>query len=142
MCIDWEQLDTGYCHQNADLQKVEQALAKSVWCMQYGFVDADQTDAVGTRKDWGIRPAPLSLPGSFHLRAHWQIKQLYAVLRDRKKKEKKEPGLWQRSNVRQTSADAHAVAAEPLPTFVHYRGKAFTKRGQGHEFPLWDHHLH
>lgn len=29
MCIDWEQLDTGYCHQNADLQKVEQALVKS-----------------------------------------------------------------------------------------------------------------
>lgn len=86
MCIDWEQLDTGYCHQNADLQKVEQALVKSVWCMQYGFVDADQTDAVGTRKDWGIRPAPLSLPGSFHLRAHWQIKQLYAMLKDRKKK--------------------------------------------------------
>lgn len=76
MCIDWEQLDTGSCHQNADLQKVEQALAKSAPGARYGFVDADQTDAVGTRKERGIRPGPLSLPGSFHLRAHRQIKQL------------------------------------------------------------------
>lgn len=38
MCIDWEQLDTGNCHQNADLQKVEQAVVKSAWSGQYGFV--------------------------------------------------------------------------------------------------------
>lgn len=40
MCIDWEQLDTGNCHQNADLQKVEQAMGKSKRPRQYGFVDA------------------------------------------------------------------------------------------------------
>lgn len=78
----------------------------------------------------------MSLPGSFHLRAHWQIKQLYAMLKDRKKEKKSGGVRGAQTNVRQTSADAHAVAAEPLPAFVHYRGKAFTKRGQGHEFPL------
>lgn len=40
MCIDWEQLDTGNCHQNADLQKAEQAAVKSAWSRQYGFVAA------------------------------------------------------------------------------------------------------
>lgn len=34
------------------------------------------------RKDWGVRPGPLSHPGSFHLIAHWYIKQLYAMLKD------------------------------------------------------------
>lgn len=40
VCIDWEQLNTGNCHQNADLQKVDQAVVKSVRSRQYGFVDA------------------------------------------------------------------------------------------------------
>lgn len=38
VCIDWQQLDTGNCHQNADLQKVEQAAVEPVWPRQYGFV--------------------------------------------------------------------------------------------------------
>lgn len=129
MCIDWEQLDTGCCHQNADSQKVEQALVKSARCVQYGFVDADQTDAGGTRRDWGIRPAPLSLPGSFHLGAHGQIKQLYATLKDRKNK--KSPN--------ECSSNMLWPPSPSLYLFI--RGKAFTKRGQGHGFPLWDHRL-
>jgi len=40
VCIDWEQRNTGNCHQNADLQKVEQAVVKSARSRQYGFVDA------------------------------------------------------------------------------------------------------
>lgn len=56
----------------------------------YGFVGADQTDAVGTRRERGIRPGPLSLPGSFHLRAHWRIKQLHATLKDGRGKKKQE----------------------------------------------------
>lgn len=40
MCIDREQLDKGSCHQNAGLQKAEQAVLKSVRSRHYGFVDA------------------------------------------------------------------------------------------------------
>lgn len=50
MCIDWEQLDTGNCHQNADLQKVEQAVVKSAWSRQYGFVDVVPPAALKTRQ--------------------------------------------------------------------------------------------
>lgn len=63
--IDWEQLYTGNCRQNADLQKVEQAVVKSVRCRPYGFVDAEQTDAAALRKDWDIQAAPLSHLGAF-----------------------------------------------------------------------------
>lgn len=54
VCIDWGQLDTGNCHQNADLQKVEQAVVKSAWSGHYGFVDAVPPAAsIGTRNQTG-----------------------------------------------------------------------------------------
>lgn len=69
MCIDWEQLDTGNCHQNADLQKVEQAVVKSTRPRQYGFVDAVPPAALETRqtqqlrKDCGIPAWTFVSPG-------------------------------------------------------------------------------
>lgn len=76
MCIDWEQLDTGNCHQNADLQKSEQALVRAKWSRQYGFVDAVslsgtqyQTDAVVQERLRHLGQAFVHL-GSFHLILH------------------------------------------------------------------------
>lgn len=89
---------------------------KSAWCTQYGFVDADQTDAVGTRKDRGIRPGPLSLPGSFHRGAHWQIKQLYAMLKDRKKS-------------LDCDTQTSAISRRATPFICLLQGQSFYKKG-------------
>lgn len=123
MCIDWEQLNTGNCHQNADLQKVEQAVEKSAWSRQYGFVDAVPPAALETRqmllhrKDWGVRPGPLSHLGSFHLIVHWYIKQLYAMLKDVKK-----------TGLHCTLTDSDCTRTAP-PCNCLLQGQSFYKRG-------------
>ena len=40
LCIDWEQVDTGNCHQNADLQKGVRAPVKAVRYGRYRSVVA------------------------------------------------------------------------------------------------------
>lgn len=141
MCIDWGQLDTRNCHQNADLQKVEQVAEKSAWSGQYGLVDAVTPAVLNGRQALqlrrGVRPGPLSRLGSFHLTVHWYIKQHYAMLKDVKK-----TGLHfqpnslfraHKQNVPQTHLD-HTRAAPPsncLPW-----GQSFYKKGPRSRFSL------
>lgn len=135
--IDWEQLYTGNCRQNADLQKVEQAVVKSVWCRLYGFVDAEQTDAAALRKDWDI------LCLTWELSPRSTLKNKAALCHvERCEKDGLRPFGEAQTNVHKTcSHTQNAPTHTPLPAIVYYEGKAFTKTGQGHCFPLWD-HLH
>lgn len=130
MCIDWEQLNTGNCHQNADLQKVEQTLVKSASSWQYGFVDAAQErlrrvscPAWAFVSPWELSPHSTLVDNAAlqHVERYendWTtlLRQLLPELKQMLTK--------------------HTQTAQPLPTIVCYRSKAFTKRGQGQDFPL------
>lgn len=129
MCIDWEQLYTRNRHQNADLQKVEQAVVKSATSGQYGFVDAAQERLRRLARAF-VSPRELSPHSTL---AH------KAALRRAERREKD----WTTSLKQPLPEHKHSVTkhtqtapARPLPATVCYEGKAFTKRGQGQDSPL------
>lgn len=118
MCIDWEQLDTGNCRQNADLQKVERAVVKSARSGQYGSVGA----------------APPAVQPGLCLTSHTPGHKA-ALSRVERRETDGTTLLPEHKQMFSKHTHTHSAAAQPLPVIVCYRGKAFTKRGQGQDSP-------
>lgn len=152
MCIDWEQLDTGNCHQNADLQKVEQAVVKSTRPRPYGFVDAVPPPAAletrqtrQLRKDWGVPAWAFVSPGE--LSPHSTLVDK-AALHHVERCERDWTTLAQQpppEHKQMFAKRAHTLRLHPRrPSLRLFAtgAKLLQKRGQGQDFPFWDHHLH